>query len=198
LPSASIGACGVAQWPDREQIGRELEFGIACLRLLCGPEPTGSSLEVTWQDHDSGQYAEISLVWPSGTHTPVGLSRYLEQCEEALDRVDECIDWQGLLDTTRPPQSNVSREVEEKPARWWDRLGCWVLGHRVAPDREPGYLDRAHPCARCRRWLHWRFNHDLTAGSSPYVLVPWEGQGARKTQGALRPSPSLRPKRRRD
>jgi hypothetical protein len=62
--------------------------------------PAGSALKVTWHDHDSGQYAEISLVWPSGT--PLGLSHYLEQCDEALAHIDECIDWSRLPEAGAP------------------------------------------------------------------------------------------------
>ncbi len=168
MPSESVGTCGVAQWPDREQIGRELEFGIACLRLLCGPEPAGSSLEVTWQDHDSGQYAEISLVWPSGT--PVGLSRYLEQCEEALDRVDKCIAWQGLLEAVGPQQRNSPRDSKEgrvrQPESGWSSVTTSVayvaiggktravdpraLYCQCCPHRpQPAYPDLHYPFVNC-------------------------------------------------
>lgn len=174
VPSEPIGTCGVAQWPDRDQIARELEFGIAYLRILGGPEPAGSSLEVIWRDHDNGQYAEISLVWASGT--PVGLSEYLEQCKQALEHLDECVDWSGLREATQLRRPQDPRDSEEKHASRWDRLGCWLFGHRPAADRERGYLDRAHWCPRCLRWLQWRLNHDLAGGSPTYMLVPWEGR----------------------
>ena len=63
MPNEQIGTCGHAQWPDREAIHFELEFGIACLRRHCGPEPPGSVLDVVWHEHDLGAYATISLVW---------------------------------------------------------------------------------------------------------------------------------------
>ncbi len=95
MPSEAVGTCGVAQWPDREQIARELEFGIACLRHHCGPEPPGCSLEVVWHDHDSGAYAEIELVWEQGVLFEEHW-KYIERCSEALDQLGTCVDWEAL------------------------------------------------------------------------------------------------------
>ena len=54
MPNEQIGTCGHAQWPDQDAIQFELEFGIACLRRHCGPEPPGSVLDVVWHEHDLG------------------------------------------------------------------------------------------------------------------------------------------------
>jgi len=74
MPGEAIGACGGAQWPDREAIAFELEFGIACLRRHCGPESAGCSLEVVWHEHDIGAYGTINLVWEQGNTGCLGVA----------------------------------------------------------------------------------------------------------------------------
>src|SRR6266498_1798853 len=95
MPTEDIGTCGKAQWPDRELIDFELGFGIACLRRHCGPEPPSTSLEIVWNDHDSGAYATISLVWDGGSLFEEHW-KYIERCQEVLDQLDQCVDWQVL------------------------------------------------------------------------------------------------------
>jgi len=96
MPSEEIGTCGDAQWPDREAIQLELEFGIACLRRHCGPEPEGSSLEVVWHEHDLGAYATISLVWEGPGVLFDEDWEYLGRCSGTLGQLDECVDWEAL------------------------------------------------------------------------------------------------------
>jgi hypothetical protein len=107
MPCEDIGTCGDAQWPDREAIGFELGFGIACLRRHCGPEPPGCSLDVVWHDHDSGAYATISLVWEEGSLFDEHWA-YIERCSELLNQLDSCVDW-GTLGALRGP-ARTSRE----------------------------------------------------------------------------------------
>jgi len=83
MPSEEIGTCGYAQWPDRKLIAVELEFGIACLRPHCGPEPPGTSIELEWHDHEIGAYATISLVWEQGSLFDEHWE-YIERCSKAL------------------------------------------------------------------------------------------------------------------
>jgi hypothetical protein len=95
MPSEDVGTCGMAQWPDRDAIDSELEFGIACLRRYCGPEPRGTSLDIVWNDHDSGAYATISLVWAQGELWKQHWD-YIERCSAALDELNERVDWDAF------------------------------------------------------------------------------------------------------
>src|SRR5437660_8844392 len=95
MPSEQIGTCGDAQWPDREAIQFELEFGIACLRRHCGPEPPGSLLDVVWHEHDLGAYATISLVWEGPGVLFDEDWEYLDRCSKTLAQLDECVDWRS-------------------------------------------------------------------------------------------------------
>ena len=95
MPSEYVGTCGHGRLPDREAVAAELDFGIACLRRYCGPEPSGCSLEIVWHDHDSGAYPTISLVWAHGSLSPEHW-HYIERCGAALDRLNGCVDWDAL------------------------------------------------------------------------------------------------------
>ena len=126
MPSEQIGTCGDAQWPDREAIQFELEFGIACLRRHCGPEPPGSLLDVVWHEHDLGAYATISLVWEGPGVLFDEDWEYLDRCSKTLAQLDECVDWE-TLHTIREARAKdrEARAKESKPrrARWpTDRL----------------------------------------------------------------------------
>ena len=92
MPNEQIGTCGHAQWPDKEAIQFELEFGIACLRRHCGPEPPGSVLDVVWHEHDLGAYATISLVWEGPGVLFNEDWEYLDRCRKTLAQLDECVD----------------------------------------------------------------------------------------------------------
>src|SRR5437867_10548527 len=96
MPNEQIGTCGPAQWPDQDAIQFELEFGIACLRRHCGPEPPGSVLDVVWHEHDLGAYATISLVWEGPGVLFDEDWAYLDRCSKTLAQLDECVDWETL------------------------------------------------------------------------------------------------------
>jgi hypothetical protein len=95
MPWELIGCCGRGQWPERERIKFELGLGISILRLLCDQEPPGTGLEVVWHDHDSGQYAEISLGWEQGSLDDREW-RYIARCERALTELNWSVDWAAL------------------------------------------------------------------------------------------------------
>ena len=119
MPNEQIGTCGHAQWPDQDAIQFELEFGIACLRRHCGPEPPGFVLDVVWHEHDLGAYATISLVWEGPGVLFDEDWEYLDRCSKTLAQLDECVDWETLhtLRETRAKESKPRR------ARWpTDRL----------------------------------------------------------------------------
>ena len=110
--------CGVAQYPDVEQIRFELALGIAVLRLVCGAEPKGCSLEVEWHEHDVGRYATISLVWAQGSLS-TREERYIEYCRVVLDALDDTLGWTRLWDrlTERLAEESelAASEIEPSP-----------------------------------------------------------------------------------
>ena len=114
MPNEQIGTCGHAQWPDRDAIHFELEFGIACLRRHCGPEPPGSLLDVAWHEHDLGGYAAISLVWEGPGVLFDEDWEYLDRCSKTLAQLDECVDWE-TLHTIRETRA---KESKPRRARW--------------------------------------------------------------------------------
>ena len=114
MPNEQIGTCGHAQWPDQDAIQFELEFGIACLRRHCGPEPPGSLLDVVWHEHDLGAYATISLVWEGPGVLFDEDWAYLDRCSQTLAQLDECVDWE-TLHTIRETRA---RESKPRRARW--------------------------------------------------------------------------------
>jgi len=126
MPNEQIGTCGHEQWPEQDAIQFELEFGIACLRRHCGPEPPGSLLDVVWHEHDLGAYATISLVWEGPGVLFDEDWEYLDRCSKTLAQLDECVDWE-TLHTIREARAKdrEARAKESKPrrARWpTDRL----------------------------------------------------------------------------
>jgi hypothetical protein len=102
-----VGCCGDGRWPDVEQIDFELGIGIALLRLLCGKEPPGTALEAVWFEHDSGQYAEICLVWEQGALFDREW-RYFTHCERALTEIDDSVDWRALWEARQELQAEQS------------------------------------------------------------------------------------------
>ena len=123
MPSESVGTCGHAQWPDRHSIDCELEFGIACLRRHCGPEPPGTSLEIVWSDHDSGAYATIDLVWEHGSLSGEHW-KYIERCSRTLQALDDCVDWASLSSVRE-----TSPESIHSPG--WSKIGGPFAGFCV-------------------------------------------------------------------
>ena len=111
MPNEQIGTCGHAQWPDQDAIQFELEFGIACLRRHCGPEPPGF---VLWHEHDLGAYVTISLVWEGPGVLFDEDWAYLDRCSQTLAQLDECVDWE-TLHTIRETRA---RESKPRRARW--------------------------------------------------------------------------------
>lgn len=112
MPSEVIGTCGNAQWPDREMIVIELEFGIACLRKRCGPEPPGTSLELVWQDHDCGAYATIRLVWGQGSLSDKHW-KYIQRCGDTLDKLESYLDWSAFSPPSHIPRAWVAGESDD-------------------------------------------------------------------------------------
>lgn len=109
MPREAIGSCGHAQLPyDRARVAFEQECGIALLRVLCGTEPAGTELAVTWQDHELGEYSEISLVWEQGSLDEEH-RHFISQCETTIRDLDECVKWDELWDlrkSLRPSEGN--------------------------------------------------------------------------------------------
>ena len=114
MPNEQIGTCGHAQWPDRDAIHFELEFGIACLRRHCGPEPPGSLLDVAWHEHDLGGYAAISLVWEGPGVLFDEDWAYLDRCSQTLAQLDEWLDWE----TRHTIRETRAKESKPRRARW--------------------------------------------------------------------------------
>ncbi len=98
MPFELIGHCGSADADERNRVALELTSGIALLRCICGDEPAGTRLEVVWREHELGDYAEICLVWETGSLFDEH-SNYVSRCTAALDRLDACIDWRALDQT---------------------------------------------------------------------------------------------------
>lgn len=111
MPQESVGCCGGAQWPDRGRIEFELDLGIAFRRLLCGREPPGTTLEVVWHDHDSGQYAEIGLVWEQGALFDREW-HYFARCERAFTELNDCVNWEDLWEACLRLQAEQSSPDE--------------------------------------------------------------------------------------
>jgi hypothetical protein len=102
-----IGCCGHGQWPDRERIEFELDLDISILRLLCDQEPRGTTLEIIWHEHDSGQYAEICLGWEQGSLDDREWE-YITRCERALTDLNESVDWAALWEARLRLQAEPS------------------------------------------------------------------------------------------
>lgn len=129
MPTEYVGTCGRGRPADRAAAAADLEFGIACLRRCCGREPSGCSLEVVWHDHDIAAYPTISLVSAHGSFLPEHWD-YIERCAVALDRLDECIDWNALNAARRDVVSDTSLAMAGRwmvPAFCGFCLGFWLM-----------------------------------------------------------------------
>lgn len=89
MPSVHIGEFGLAG-ATREWISAQGELAIRHLIKICGLPPAGMELEVQWQEHDSGSYPLIVLLWEDGAYGPRGVPEdYVQRCIEALDAYED-------------------------------------------------------------------------------------------------------------
>ena len=115
----SIGSCGNSQTgrDPRERFVFELDLGIQLLRAVCGNEPAGSELRITWCDHELGQYAVISLS-SSAEVLDEKQQDYQILCEDVLAELDGALDWDILweqkeVSLRRMDAQDAERQLEQ-------------------------------------------------------------------------------------
>lgn len=88
----SIGSTSTGQMPhDRDWIVFSLELAKRYVALVCGEPPSGSKLDIMWNEHELGSYPSLG-VW-SEYDTPYD---YINACERALEVFDEAVSWSEL------------------------------------------------------------------------------------------------------
>jgi hypothetical protein len=181
MPSEYVGTCGRARHSDREAVATELEFGIACVRRYCGPEPPGCSLEIVWHDHDSGAYPTISLVWAHGSLLPEHWN-YIDRCGTVLDRLNDCIDWNALSAVAR---TDAAGTRAGPVARWIAPAFCGFCGGLwltlIVSQPRLWWVPVAFlaPFVAWQAWESWDATKSLLTLSEYYDWVL--GRGPRKT-----------------
>lgn len=114
MPQASIGDCGIGQYPNKAWITMELQLGICFIRHSCGVLPPGYELGILWHEHDSGEDATIGVSWDDDRDAPWD---YISKAERALSRFDAAVTWSELYpdEEDDPDEDQEQDDDEEEP-----------------------------------------------------------------------------------
>lgn len=110
MPWENIGDVNTGDLPgDREWIEFSQKLAIQYLLFVCGKPPHGTSLEIMSHDHELGPYTSIGLWYEFEAPW-----EYLHKCEDALDILNESINWSDLHDHYEDSLADVDVDAESE------------------------------------------------------------------------------------